>query len=292
VLQAYAAPRADVPVVLASVLPLRLLGPQSLVFAVSFSGETEETLALASAALRARARVVAVTTGGALRRAVSSGGGAVLGLGPAASLAEPRAAVGASAARILLACEQLGLLSGVTEELSAARQQLRLRSTSLGGGGGVAAEVARRIGRTIPLVHGAAGLGAVAARRWKAQVNENAKSPAFAGVQPEVCHNEVVGFGQQGDVTRQVMTLVNLRTGLEDARLLASFGVFADLVSEALAGVVDVEAAGEGELARFFDLVMIGDFVSLHLAGKEGIDPGPVPAISELKLRLGSEPAP
>jgi len=49
-----------------------------------------------------------------------------------------------------------------------------------------------------------------------------------------------------------------------------------------------VEAAGEGALARFFDLVMIGDFVSLHLAAREGIDPGPVPALEELKSRLSS----
>jgi glucose/mannose-6-phosphate isomerase len=134
--------------------------------------------------------------------------------------------------------------------------------------------------------HGSAGLAAVAARRWKTQVNENSKAPAYFGVQPEVCHNEVCGFGQNGDVTRQLLTLVNLRSGLEDARLSRRFDLFAELTSEALAGVVDVEAAGEGELARFFDLVMIGDFVSLHLAGREGVDPGPVPTLDELKLRL------
>ena len=50
-------------------------------------------------------------------------------------------------------------------------------------------------------------LGQVAAQRWKAQVNENAKSPAFAGVYPELCHNEVVGWGQHGDVTRPGLRL-------------------------------------------------------------------------------------
>ena len=163
-----------------------------------------------------------------------------------------------------------------------------MRRTSLSSGEGLAREIARQIGRTIPLFHGASGLGAVAARRWKTQVNENSKSPAAFGVQPEVCHNEVCGFGQQGDVTRQVLTLVSLRTGLEDAVMSRRFELFAELTAEALARVVDVEASGEGELARFFDLVMIGDFVSLHLAAREGIDPGPVPTLSELKLRLAS----
>jgi hypothetical protein len=33
---------------------------------------------------------------------------------------------------------------------------------------------------------------------------------------------------------------------------------------------------------------MVGDFTSLHLALREGIDPGPVPVLDELKLRLAS----
>jgi glucose/mannose-6-phosphate isomerase len=103
-----------------------------------------------------------------------------------------------------------------------------------------------------------------------------------------VCHNEVCGFGQHGDVTRQVLTLVNLRTGSEDPRIVLRFQLFAEATEEALARVIEVEAAGDGELACFFDLVMVGDFVSLHLATRDGIDPGPVPTLTELKRRLAS----
>jgi glucose/mannose-6-phosphate isomerase len=259
-----------------------------LVFAVSFSGHTEETLAVATTALSSGAPVVALTGGGSLAQLVAAGGGTVMALtgGLSPGVSQPRLAVGATVSTLLLACEQLGLLSGVSVELTRSSRQLELRRRSLSDGAGVAAEIARRLGRTIPVFHGSAGLAAVAARRWKTQVNENSKAPAYFGVQPEVCHNEVCGFGQNGDVTRQLLTLVNLRSGLEDARLSRRFDLFAELTSEALAGVVDVEAAGEGELARFFDLVMIGDFVSLHLAGREGVDPGPVPTLDELKLRL------
>lgn len=291
VLQAFAAPRSPLPVVLVnSSSPPRFLGPGSLVFAVSFSGQTEETLTVTAAALSVGAPVVAVTCGGALAERVADAGGAVVDLAPGSSppVSQPRAAIGATAASLLLACEQIGLLPGAASELRLACEQLGRRGRSLSSGGGIAADVARQIGRTIPLVHGASGLGAVAARRWKTQVNENAKSPSAHGVQPEVCHNEVCGFGQHGDVTRQVLTLVNLRSGLEDARMARRFELFAELTSEALSRVVDVEAAGDGELARFFDLIMIGDVVSLHLAGREGIDPGPVPTLAELKSALGS----
>ena len=42
-------------------------------------------------------------------------------------------------------------------------------------------------------------------------MNENAKAPAFVAALPEMCHNEIAGWGQHGDVTRQVFTLVELR---------------------------------------------------------------------------------
>ena len=80
------------------------------------------------------------------------------------------------------------------------------------------AELARRLGRTIPLVYGSAGVTAVAAQWWKTQVNLNAKAPAFAASLPELTHDELAGWGQGGDVTRQTMSLVLLRHAGEGPR--------------------------------------------------------------------------
>ena len=80
---------------------------------------------------------------------------------------------------------------------------------------------ARRIGRTIPLVHSSQDLGAAAALRWKCQINESAKSPAFWNVHPELGHNEVAGWGLNGDATRQLITLVNLRHDAEHPQVLS-----------------------------------------------------------------------
>ena len=57
-----------------------------------------------------------------------------------------------------------------------------------------------------------------------------------------------------------------------------------------VADVTEVRAAGEGDLAQLLDLALIGDFVSLHLAGNEGVDPGPVPILAEIKLDLAQGP--
>ena len=49
------------------------------------------------------------------------------------------------------------------------------------------------------------------------------------------------------------------------------------LLSVVVHDVVEVRAIGEGPLAQLLDLTLVGDFVSLHMAAQEGIDPGPVP---------------
>ena len=126
----------------------------------------------------------------------------------------------------------------------------------------------------------------MAAQRWKTQVNENAKAPAFWSAQPELCHNEVCGWGQHGDVTRQVVTAIALRHDAEHPQVGRRFDLVGELLREVVADVVEVRARGEGDLAQLLDLILFGDYVSLWMAVDAGIDPGPVPILVELKARL------
>ncbi|MGA2803601.1 MAG: SIS domain-containing protein [Acidimicrobiales bacterium] len=290
ILQAVGRDQLRLPVVLVGDYALpAFVGPSTLVFAVSFSGETEETLEAAGTALKRGARLMAVTGGGSLAELATAGGATVFPT--MKGIPQPRAAVAATTAPLLVALERLGLLAGITPAIGAAVDQLRRRRDRLVGGGGTAFEIARELGRTIPLVQGATGIGAVAARRWKTQLNTNAKAPAFFGTQPEWCHSEICGFGQNGDVTRQVVTIVTLRNDFEHTQVERRFGLVTELVGEAVASVIEVRAEGSGPLAQLFDLFLIGDFVSLHVAAREGIDPGPVPVLVEVKRSLaGARP--
>jgi glucose/mannose-6-phosphate isomerase len=68
------------------------------------------------------------------------------------------------------------------------------------------------------------------------------------------------------------------------------FRLVNDLMQEVVADILEVEAEGEGELAQLLDLVLVGDFVSIHMALQEGIDPGPTPALDDIKAALRGEP--
>jgi glucose/mannose-6-phosphate isomerase len=287
ILVATAAPFMPVPVtVVKSYECPAFVGDGTLVFAISFSGETEETIEATTQAAVNGARVVVVTTGGELAKLAGSWGAPVVSV--PLSIPWPRAGVGAMAIPPLLALESIGLFPVASQWVASAVRQLQRRRDAVLAAGehSLPAAMARRIGRTIPLVHGAGEVGSTAARRWKTQVNENAKAPAFWASQPELCHNEVAGWGQHGDITRQVMTLVNLRHDGEHPQVVRRFAMVADLVQEVVADIVEVRGEGEGDLAQLLDLVLLGDFTSLYMASQEGIDPGPVPALISIKRSL------
>lgn len=285
VMMAAAAPFMPVPVTVVKGYELpEFVGANSLVFVMSFSGDTEETLEAATRAYESGAAMVVVTGGGELGLLATEWRVPVIGV--PAGFAQPRAALGAMAIPPLMVLEEVGLFPGATQWVRFALTQLRRRRDELVKPGSMAEDLARRIGRTIPLIHSSHALGAAAALRWKAQINENAKAPAFFNVYPELCHNEIAGWGQHGDATRQLITLVNLRHDAEHPQVSRRFDLVADVLREVVAGVVEVRASGRGDLAQLFDLAIIGDFVSLHMAGHEGIDPGPIPVLSELKERL------
>jgi glucose/mannose-6-phosphate isomerase len=265
----------------------RFVGPGTLFFAMSYSGGTEETLGATADALAAGAQVVAVCSGGELARLAAKAGAPVIGCPPGFM---PRAALGHLATPLFVVCERLGLLpGGVAAVEAAAAQAVRRRDAcrpEVQGPANPARELARRIGRTFPLVWGTGALGAVAAYRWKADVNENAKAPAFWNSFPELDHNEICAFGQHGDVTRQVVTLVELRHDHEHSQLGRRVAATRAIVEETVASVLEVRAEGEGRLAQLVDLMYLGDWVSVYLALDAGVDPGPIDAIARLKDEL------
>jgi glucose/mannose-6-phosphate isomerase len=265
------------------------VGPSTLAFALSYSGETEETLEMARGALAAGATLVAISNGGSLAELAAESGSLHVPCPP--GIVMPRAALGALVAPLFVVLFRMGMLPEAHAGLVRAQEQLARRRDqcrpAVEGERNPARELARRIGRTIPIVYGSGGLGGVAALRWKQSVNENAKAPAFWNEYPELDHNEICGWGQHGDVTRQVFTLVELRHGLEHQRLGHRAVATRELIEEALVQVLTVEAEGEGRLAQLLDLVHVGDWTSYYLALENDVDPGPIDAIAQLKRAIG-----
>ena len=251
----------------------------TLVFAVSCAAHTDATAAAEEAAGRG-APVVAIGSDGTLAALAADTGLPWCPVTPDGPLA--RSALGAATVPMLVALAGAALAPDPTAPVRAAAAALGRRRDAWLAPGGPAEQLARRIGRTIPLVYGADGVGAVAAHWWKARVNLNAKAPSFAAALPGLSYEELAGWGQGGDVTRQTMSLVLLRHGGESPRTAGLFEAVRTATDEVMADVFEVQGDGDDDLGRFFDLALFGELVSLHLAGREGVDPGPVPAVDEV----------
>lgn len=285
VLVAVAAPFMSVPVaVVKSYTVPAFVGPGSLVFAISFSGNTEETIEASTDALRHGARVVFVTSGGEMAQMARSAGAPMIRV--PGDIPQPRAAIGAMSIPPLVVLEEIGLFPGATHWIDLAVAQLQRRRDALIMSGSEIESIASRIGDSIPLMHSSGAIGRASAQRWKTQINENAKRPAFYSVYSENCHNELAGWECLSDLTRSRMVIVNLRHESEHPQIVRRFDIAYDLMGSSVKDVISVRGVGEGALSQLLDLVLTGDFVSLQIAKNSGVDPGPIPVLDEMKSRL------
>jgi glucose/mannose-6-phosphate isomerase len=254
--------------------------PDWTAFCSSYSGDTEETLACFAAAGALGARRVVASTGGALVEAAREDEVAVIGL--PGLLPAPRTGV----AYMLVCAAEVAALSGaapsIAAEIEAAAAFLEQRTDDLRAR---AAEIAARLDGALPVVYGA-DLTAAAARRWKAQVNENAKLPAFFSELPEANHNEICGW-PDGAATGARQAAVLLEDADQHPRVRRRFELTAEAVAASGAETVRVETAGETRAERLLWAVMLGDLVSVALAEARGVDPLPVAAIEDFKAALG-----
>ncbi|NNN14193.1 MAG: bifunctional phosphoglucose/phosphomannose isomerase [Acidimicrobiaceae bacterium] len=288
VLLAAAAPFMAVPVTVVKSYNLpAFVSRGTLVFAVSFSGDTEETLEASQLAYEQGAYLVVVTSGGELGKFADES--AIPLIRVPSDIPQPRGAIGALSIPPLVVLEDIGLFPGATYWIDLAIAQLRRRRDQLLLSGNPAEVLAGQLFGKIPVMHSAGSIGAAGALRWKAQINENVKSPAFYSVYPENCHNEITGWESLLSVTKESLAIVSLRHDGEHPQVYRRMEIGRKLLSEKVSSYSEFRAEGDGDLAQLFDLIITGDFLSLHLAELAGVDPGPVPILADLKGRLRSE---
>ncbi|MGR6837058.1 bifunctional phosphoglucose/phosphomannose isomerase [Syntrophomonas erecta] len=290
ILRTYALPRASLPVVVNRDYNVPAFVHQNTLFiAVSYSGNTEETLSSYQQARDKGADVVCLTSGGKLAQMATEDGFSIIKV-PGDLV--PRAATGYLFAPLALFLEQVGILSGVREEIVETVQVLQALREDLNphilAPQNLARAIAEKIKDSIPVIWGSSGVSEVAALRWKAQINENAKAPAYYNVFPELNHNEIVGFEVPKELIRQ-MVLVILRDSGDHERIKKRLQITTDIIRDRVKHIIEVPSQGTSYLARFYSLVYVGDYASAYLALEYGLNPTPVQVIDFLKAELAKE---
>ena len=259
------------------------------VVAVSHSGNTEETISSVAAALSIGLKPAAITTGGRLGEMASARGWPMVEI-PAGP--QPRAAVGYLAGGTLRLAEAAGVMPPLSDELAEAADVAEML---IGGGKGpgvaLADDLAEGLDGRVVVVYGGHGLASVAANRWKCQINENGKAPAYWSVLPELDHNEIVGWEAYPKLSKDRIGIVTLCDRDAHPRVGLRAKMTTELVGDRVGIVGEVEAQGESLIARLFSLIVIGDLLSVSIAERAEMDPLPVDVIQSLKQRLAEEEA-
>jgi glucose/mannose-6-phosphate isomerase len=258
------------------------VGPHTMVMGSSYSGGTAETIDAFDEATRRGARAFSVTSGGELARRSQELGLACVRI--ADDVLMPRASIGAMVGGALGALEAIGLIPPMSDDVAEAAEEVAnvvaVCAPDVPAARNPAKATARRLLARVPVIWGASGIGAVAAARWKTEVNENAKVPAFSAELPELDHNEVVGWSAgAGDG----FAVIALRHGGEHPDVAARFDPSLAIAREAGVDVAEVWGRGTSSLAHVLTLVALGDLTATYLGMLRGVDPSPIEAIARLK---------
>ena len=264
------------------------VGRNTLVFAMSYSGNTEETLATFDDAVARGSRVVIVSTGGEIGNRGRESDIPIVEIPPGL---QPRGALGYLSIPVLVVLERVGIGPPIGEDISETADLMYERAREWGRE--VVDNAAKRLARDllgkIPIIYGTEGLAEVAAYRWKCQLNEVSEVPAWWNTFPELNHNEVVGWKEVADVTQKHLGLILLRHEGEHPRNAARIEATLPLIEDNLALVSTVKARGNSALARLFDLVYFGDFAATYLALLQEVDPSEIQVITKIKKRLADK---
>jgi glucose/mannose-6-phosphate isomerase len=250
-------------------------------FFLSYSGNTEETLRAYDGAHRSGATRVVVTSGGTLAERAARDDVPVLPLPPGLP---PRSAAGQVLGGLLGLLDPWfpesneARIARATERLAAAMPRLVGTASSLAG----------RIGSRFPRVYAETRFVGVA-RRWKTQIEENAKRLAAFDEFPEVMHNSIVGWDAipRSSAARSAVVLLEW----EGSRPLTrrSFDYLDRLLARRGVCVVRVPLAGDDPLDAALYGLALGDLVSISLAERQGVDPYPIDAIVRFRAALASK---
>ena len=271
------------------------VGAADLVVAVSCSGSTEETLAAATEAARRGCHLVGVGAAGSPLEAIATQARAPFV--PVTSAGMPRSTLWALCIPLIVVAEQAGLIQvgdEVYEKTAAMLEDLafqcRPSSESFVNPG---KSLALDLMGTLPMIWGSSPLAAVAARRFAAQLNENAKYPGIPGELPEANHNQVVAFdgpfapGSGLEAASGFpLRLVLLADPSEHPQVARRREASAELATDRGVRVTELPMPGDHPLLRFASVVPLIDYATVYLGIASGVDPTPIQVIQELKERI------
>ncbi len=250
----------------------KFVDKDTLFFAVSYSGNTEETLDAYKTARGKSCTTVVVTSGGSLRKMAESDKKPMI-LVPSGMQA--RLAVGYQFFTVLRVLQDLGIVKDFSKEVKEVAEKLRNPDFKMKG-----EELATKLVEKVPIVYASDTLWVVA-EILKESLNESSKVAAFYNYFPELNHDEMSCF----ETPKANFHVIMIREERCHRQIAKRFKLTKDIISKK-ASTTEIVIKGDTHLLNIFTAIYIGFWAAYFLALKYGVDPSPTKLQEEFKKKL------
>lgn len=257
----------------------------TLFVAISYSGETQETLGLLGQAKQRGAMLAAVSSGGKLLAEAKKQGlpyvNILTGMLPRVALPELLAAANYILGAIGLVEDHKTILHRGAQAL---KEKLLEIKPSVPAESNPAKKMALALVNKLPLLIGNEENGSVL-RRFKNELNENSKMPAFYYSVPEAYHDDIEGLESLNKLTKVQPILLRNPDEIEGQRRTRE-KLTALLDNLGFPPTLEFDGTGEGKLSQLVSAVLFGDYVSVYLAALRGVDPSQLTLIPKFRAAM------
>lgn len=257
---------------------------RTLLVAISYSGNTAETISSLSAGVKNGLQALCIASGGKIQKIAQENDIPFLQV---PSGYQPRAATGYLALPLLVVLSRLGLIKEECEwddMFSALATVKENCNEAVGLGDNPAKDLAQALHGRVPIIYGTADNTDLVAMRFKTQINENAKQPAYWNAFSELNHNEILALVRSDLFPSQYIVL--LKNSFDHPENRVRMEIMTGLFDEHHVPHTDVTAEGKTELAQVLSQIYFADYVSYYLALTNKLDPTPVELIEKFKVDL------
>lgn len=256
------------------------VSPHTLFIALSYSGNTEETLAAIQKAILKRAHIICITSGGKMLELAKEYNLFYIQV-PSGS-PSPRAMLGYMMISLLNALYHTNLIGAAfIKETENAIEYLDRGEKAIQA---QAELIAKKLVGKLPIIYCDGRLHAMAVR-FQNQLNENAKHLAHVNTFPEMNHNEIVGWQFPEQILSRSQ-VIYMYSDHDHVRVEKRMEICRDIFEKKSNPIIDIIGEGASLLEQYYYLIHLTDWISYFLAKENNTDPDPVEAIDFLKGEL------
>lgn len=257
---------------------------KTLLFVISYSGNTEETLASYEDGKKRNANIFCISSGGKLSEFAQKDR---LPLVKIPGGMQPRCAIGYLSTPLFIILKKLGIVDldrDLEDTVNLLKEMRKELSPNREIEKNEAKKIASKLFGKFPLIYTSYPLDFVA-NRWRTQLNENSEVLAHINILPELDHNEIVGIGTPVEVSK-LCEVILLRDRYDLDRIQKRYEITKEIILPFVSGITEVWSKGRTVFSKLFSLIYLGDWVSFYLAILNKKDPTEIKRINYLKERL------